>query len=134
MKTATSVRSSMAQALVTAMGAGSASLPKIEIYTGTMPASMGGTITDTLLAELEMSATPATESGGVVALEPVSNDASANADGTAGWLRILDRDGAEVAYLTVSLTGGGGELQLNDTAILTGDPVAVTSGTITVGQ
>lgn len=134
MKTAISVRSSMAQALVAAMGNGSASLPKIEIYTGTMPTSMGGTITDTLLAELEMSVPPATESGGAVSLEPVSNDASANADGTAGWLRILDRDGAEVAYLTVSLTGGGGELQLNDTAILTGDPVAVTSGTITVGQ
>ena len=133
MKFTTALRSTIAQAIVDAMANGTTSTPMIEIYDGTMPGSMGGSITDNLLAELAMTNAAATQAGGVVTLDTITNDASANASGTAGWARILDRDGAEVIYLTVSGSGGGGDLELNTVSITSGSPVAITSGTITVG-
>ncbi len=133
MKFTTALRSTIAQAIVDAMANGTTSTPMIEIYDGTMPGSMGGSITDNLLAELAMTNAAATQAGGVVTLDTITNDSSANASGTAGWARILDRDGAEVIYLTVSGSGGGGDLELNTVSITSGSPVAITSGTITVG-
>lgn len=133
MKFTTALRSTIAQAIVDAMANGTTSTPMIEIYDGTMPSSMGGSITDNLLAELAMTNAAATQAGGVVTLDTITNDSSANASGTAGWARVLDRDGAEVIYLTVSVSGGGGDLELNTVSITSGSPVAITSGTITVG-
>tara|TARA_Y100001933_G_scaffold80791_1_gene82009 strand:- start:57 stop:464 length:408 start_codon:yes stop_codon:yes gene_type:complete len=133
MKFTTALRYTIAQAIVDAMATGTTSTPMIEIYDGTMPGSMGGSITDNLLAELAMTNAAATQAGGVVTLDTITNDSSANASGTAGWARILDRDGAEVIYLTVSGSGGGGDLELNTVSITSGSPVAITSGTITVG-
>jgi len=133
MKFTTALRSTIAQAIVDAMANGTTSTPMIEIYDGTMPGSMGGSITDNLLAALAMTNAAATQAGGVVTLDTITNDSSANASGTAGWARILDRDGAEVIYLTVSGSGGGGDLELNTVSITSGSPVAITSGTITVG-
>src|SRR5690554_4649638 len=102
MKLTTVIRSTIAQVIIDAMAAGTTSTPMIEIYSGTIPGSMGGAITDTLLAELAMTNGAATKSGGVVTLDSISNDASANATGAAGWARILNRDAGEVIYLTVS--------------------------------
>jgi len=133
MKLTTALRSTIAGEIITAMATGTASTPMIEIYNGSLPTSMGGSITDTLLAELAMTNAAATQSNGVITLETITNDSSANATGTAGWARIIDRDGAEVIYLTVGATGSGADLELNTTSITSGGPVAITSGTITVG-
>jgi len=133
MKLTTVLRSTIAQAIIDAMAAGTTSTPMIEIYSGTIPASMGGSISDTLLADLAMTNGAATKSGGVVTLDAINNDPSANDTGTAGWARIIDRDASEAIYLTVSGPGGGGDLELNTTSITSGSPVAITSGVITVG-
>lgn len=133
MKLTTALRSTIAQSIIDAMASGSAGTPMAELYSGTIPASMGGTISDTLLAEMAMTNGAATKTGGIITLDAISNDSSANAAGTAGWARILDRDSAEVIYLTVTGPGGGGDIELNTTAITIGAPVAITSGVITVG-
>ena len=133
MKLTTTLRSTIAQDIIDAMASGSASDPKIEIYDGSIPAQMGQSITDTLLAELNMSTVPATETDGVITLNAVTADTAANNTGTAGWARILDRDGGEAIYLTVTETGVGGDLELNTVSISVGGPVSITSGTITVG-
>ena len=133
MKLTAALRSTIAQSIIDAMAAGTASTPMIEIYTGTIPGAMGAAISDTLLAELAMTTGAATNSGGVITLDAVTNDSSANATGTAVWARVIDRDAAEVFYLTISGTGGGGEIELNTTSITSGSPVAITSGVITVG-
>lgn len=133
MKLTTALRSAIAQDIIAAMANGTTSSPMIEIYNGTTPSSMGGSITDTLLAELAMTNAAATEASGVITLDTITNDSSANNAGTAGWARILDRDGAEVIYLTVTATGGGGDLEMNTVSITAGAPVAISSGTITVG-
>lgn len=133
MKLTTARRSTIAQGIIADMANGTAANPKIQIYNGTMPASMGGTISDTLLAELETTTTVATESNGVITFDSITDDSSANATGTAGWARILDRDGAEALYLSVTVSGGGGDLEMNTLSIESGSPVAITSGQITVG-
>ncbi len=133
MKLTTALRASIAQEILAAITNGSASNPKLEIYDGTEPSSMGQTITDTLLSEHDLTTTAGTESNGVITFGVITDDPSANNSGTAGWARILDRTGAEVLYLSVTQSGGGGNIQLNTVNISTGLPVSITSGTFTVG-
>jgi hypothetical protein len=133
MKLTTALRSTIAQAIIDAMATGTAGTPMLEIYSGTIPGAMGGTISDTLLAELAMTNGAATQASGAITLDAITNDNAANATGTAGWARIVDRDGDEVIYLTVTNTGGTGDIKLNTTALVSGSPVAITSGAITVG-
>jgi len=134
MKLTTARRSTIAQGIIADMTAGTTNPnPALEFYTGTIPASLGGAIADTLLATLTPSATVATESGGVITFGAITEDSSADATGPAGWARILDRNGVEANYLTVTGTGGGGDIELNTVDIVAGGPVAITSGTITVG-
>jgi hypothetical protein len=134
MKIATALRTTMANSMIAAMANGTTSNPKIQIYDGAMPSSMGQSITATLLAGLEATPNVATESGGVITFDAITQDSSADASGTAGWARLIDRDGAEVIYLSVSLSGGGGDLIMNTLDIAVGGPVAITSGTIQVGS
>src|SRR5678816_2508852 len=102
---------------------------KLRIYSGSRPAT-GGTAT-TLLAELTCSASAfaAAASSGVLTLNAVTADSSADATGTATWFRIVKSDG------TVTATGGGGDLELDSTSIVTGGTVSIsTPRTITAGN
>lgn len=133
MKLITALRTSIAQEIRAAIANGSTRNPKLEIYDGNEPAQMGQTITDTLLSEHDLTTTVGTISNGVITFGVITDDPSANNSGTAGWARILDRTGAEVLYLSVTQSGGGGNIQLNTVNISTGLPVSITSGTFTVG-
>lgn len=132
MKITTTRRSAIAQDLIADIAAGTTNPnPVMEIYTGTIPA-MGGTITDTLLATLTLTTQVATESSGVITFDAITEDSSADASGTAGWCRVLDRDGGEAAYFTIA-DDGSGEINFNSVSIVAGAPVAVSSLTVTVG-
>lgn len=64
---------------------------------------------------------------------PVS-DTSADNTGTAAEARIKDGDGnAVVTGLTVTATGGGGDIELDNLSIEAGQEVKINSGTITHG-
>ncbi len=103
----------------------------LRIYDGTRPAT-GGTAT-TLLAELPLSATAAAAaSGGVLTFNSITDDASANATGTATWHRATTSAGAAVFDGNVGTSGS--DLNLNSTSIVAGGNVAVTSYTITAGN
>jgi hypothetical protein len=123
----TTLRNARLDAITTA--AGNAAL--LRIYDGTRPAS-GGAAT-TLLAELTCG-TPfaAGASGGVLTLGSITQDASANASGTATWFRIVTSGGTFVADGNVGTSGS--DLNLSTTTIVSGQPVAVTSFTITEGN
>ena len=113
--------------------AGSAAL--LRIYQGTKPAIGGSDGSSTLLAQLTMG-TPfaAAASSGVLTLGTITN-ASAVATGTAQWARIQTSGGTQVIDMTVSTQAAGtGDLQLNDTSIVNGGTVAVSSATITAGN
>jgi hypothetical protein len=105
---------------------------KLRIYSGTRPAT-GGTAT-TLLAELTCNATFApAASGAVLTLNAITQDASADATGTATWFRLVKSDGT-THVLDGDVGTSGSDLNLNSTSITSGATVSVTSFTITCGN
>jgi hypothetical protein len=124
---ATTLRNAMLDAITTAAG-GSALL---SIYDGTRPAT-GGAAT-TLLAQLTCNATFApSASGGVLTLNAITQDSSANATGTATWFRITTSGATFVLDGNVGTSGS--DLNLTTTSIVATQPVSVTSFTITEGN
>ena len=103
----------------------------LRIYDGSRPAT-GGTAT-TLLAELTLNATfaPAASSG-VLTLNSITADSSANATGTATWFRIVTSGATFVMDGSVGTSGQ--DLNLSTTSIVSGATVSVTSATITAGN
>lgn len=123
----TTCRNGMLDAITTAVGASGL----LRIYDGTRPAT-GGAAT-TLLAELTCNATfAAAASSGVLTLNAITSDSSANATGTATWFRITTSGGTAVIDGNVGTSGS--DLNLNTTSIVSGGTVAVTSFTITAGN
>jgi len=107
----------------------------LRIYSGTRPATSGAETT--ILAQLTCNATFApAASGGVLTLNAITSDTSANATGTATWFRILASDGTTIVLdgSVSTVAAGTGDLQLDDTAIVLGGTVAVSSGTFTEGN
>jgi hypothetical protein len=123
-----SIRNTMLDSITTRAGASAL----LRIYDGTRPAT-GGTAT-TLLAELTCNATFApAASGGVLTLNAITTDASANATGTATWFRIVKADGTTFV-LDGNVGTSGSDLNLNSVAITSGAAVAVSSVVITEGN
>ena len=121
---AVTLRNSMLDAITTAAG-GSALL---RIYDGARPAT-GGAAT-TKLAELVCNATfaPASASG-VLTLNAIAQDISADATGTASWFRIVTAAAAFV--LDGSVAASGSDLNLTTVSIVITQPVSVTSFVVT---
>jgi hypothetical protein len=109
---------------------------KLRIYDGTRPATGGSIGAAVLLAELTYNATFApAASGGVLTLNAIADDAAADATGIATWFRAVKSDGTTfVMDGSVSVTGGGGDLQLSTNEIVVGIVIAVTSFVITAGN
>ena len=133
MKIRTSLRTALANEMLAAITTGTLGSPKLEIYSGSMPAAIGDAISGTLLAEFTLTNTFGTVSDGVITLDPIDPDTDPAATGTAGFGRLLDRDGNEVLYMTVSIVGSGGEIQLSSLDIAPGEPVSISSGVIRAG-
>jgi hypothetical protein len=105
---------------------------KLRIYSGTRPAT-GGAAT-TLLAELTCNATFApSASGGVLTLNAITADASADATGTATWFRLLKSDGTTIV-MDGDVGTAGSDLNLNSVSITAGGSVSVTSFVLTAGN
>lgn len=123
----TTVRNAMLDAITTAVGASGL----LNIYDGSRPAT-GGTAT-TLLAQLTCNATFAPgASSGVLTLNAITQDSSANASGTATWFRITTSGGTFVLDGNVGTSGS--DLNLTTTSIVALQPVSVTSFAITEGN
>ena len=119
---------------ITAAAGGSAIL---RLYDGTQPAT-GGTATNQM-AQLTMNNTfAAAAAGGVLTINSISSDTSADGGGTATWFRIttsVANGSLHVLDGTVSTVAAGtGDLQLDDTVIVGGGTVAISSATITAGN
>ena len=121
-------RNAMLDAITTRAGASA----KLRIYDGARPAT-GGAAT-TLLAELVCNATFApAAAAGVLTLNAIANDVSADATGTASWFRIVQSDGT-THVLDGSVAASGSDLNLSTVSIVVGGPVSVTSFVITEGN
>ena len=104
----------------------------LRIYSGSRPAT-GGAAT-TILAELTTNATYApAASAGVLTLNAITSDSSANATGTATWFRQLKSDGTTIAF-DGNVGTSGSDLNLNTTSLVSGGPVAISSFVLTEGN
>jgi len=132
MKLTTALRTVIATEILSAITNGTVADPTIEIYTGTTVPALGDPVSDTLLATLTMTTTAGTVTDGVITMDAITSDPAADATGTAGWARVLDRDGAPAIHITVA-DDGSGDLNLNSVNVVAGTPVAITAFTITIG-
>lgn len=127
-----SIRATMVDAIVDSLdGAGPGT---IQIRSGTRPALPTDTATGTLLATVTL-ANPAFGAGaaGVATIvDPAGVTAAAT--GTASWFRALNSSSAAKFDGSVTATGGGGDLTLASTSVVSGTTVDITGGTITVPQ
>jgi|SRR5215472_10041932 len=124
---ATASDNAAANAVVGLIDAG-AGAGTLKIYTGAQPANANSAATGTLLVTVTL-AKPSygAASAGVAALLGTPLSATAVAAGTAGWFRIADSTGATVLDGAITATGGGGELQLDNTSIANGQTVHLNS-------
>ena len=127
-------RGAMAAALITHLDA-DASPWYGEVYAGAIPASVAAAISDqTLLGTVTGSADPsATQSGGVITFNPVTEDSAADASGTAAFMRIFLGDDTAWADMDLGDLASSATGKLNTTAIVAGGPIRVNAFTITVG-
>ena len=118
--------SDFADDLNTRLNAGGAAT--VEIYTGTKPTNPDTAITtQTLLGTCTCSATAGTYANRRFTFNAITQDSAADASGTATWARFLDGAGTGVLDVDVTTTGGGGFMQMNNTAITAGGPISITS-------
>jgi len=125
----TAAQNAAANAVVDLIDGGSAGT--IKIYSGTQAANANTTPAGTLLATIAW-ANPAfgnASSGVATATDPAAVNASAT--GTAGCFLVEDSTGANVFDGSVTATGGGGDLTLSTTSLVSGSPVDITAFTYT---
>lgn len=105
----------------------------LEVYDGVRPPT-GGTPT-TLLGTLTFSdpSAPAAANG-TLTFNAITEDSSADATGTATWVRATDSTGAFVADMDAGESGSGAEAIFNTTSIVAGGPIRVDSATLTAGN
>lgn len=119
MATNNTIRTAWANDVITAAGTGA----KVNLYNGAVPVG-GASPAGTLLAECTVAGALGTASAGVITLGAVTGDASGNASGTPTFMRVLTS--ADVWIGDYAISGFP--------AITVSQPVAVTAGTITMGQ
>ncbi len=108
---------------------------KLQIRTGAQPANCAAAASGTLLAELTLpSDWMAAASAGAKALAGSWSGTGAAA-GTAAHFRIVDNAGTTCHMQgSVTATGGGGDMTLDNTSIAASQAVQVTSFTLTDGN
>ncbi len=126
------VRNAKLDAVETAIGTSAV----LKIRTGAAPANCATADSGTVLATLSLpSDWMAAASGGTKAKSGTWEDTSADAPGTAGHFRIYASDGTTChAQGTVTATGGGGDLTVDNTSFASGQAFTVTSFTLTAGN
>jgi hypothetical protein len=125
----TSARNAALDAIETAIGAS----PTLELRTGAPPANCAAADAGTLLASMALPADfLAAASGGSKALAGVWQDLAADAAGTAGHFRIKQGGTCHVQG-TVTATGGGGDMTIDNPVLAVGQQVSVTAFTLTAG-
>lgn len=128
----TAVRNAKLDAVETAIGTS----PVLKIRTGAAPADCATADSGTVLATLSLpSDWMAAASGGTKAKSGTWEDTSADATGTAAHFRLYASDGTTChAQGTVTATGGGGDMTVDNTSFAAGQAFTVTSFTLTAGN
>lgn len=128
----TAVRNAMLDAIETAVGTAAV----LKIRSGAAPANVAAADSGTVLATLSLpSDWMSAASSGSKAKTGTWEDASADAAGTAAHWRLYASEGTTChAQGTVTATGGGGDLTVDNTSFAAGQTFTITSFTITAGN
>lgn len=128
----TAVRNARLDAIESTIGTD----PILEIRTGAPPANCAAGDSGTVLATLTLpSDWMAAASSGSKAKSGTWQDSSADGAGTAGHFRIKD-SGGSTCHLqgTVTATGGGGDMTVDNAVFAAGQNFTITSFTLTDGN
>lgn len=127
-----SVRNAKLDAVETTIGTSAV----LKIRTGSAPANCATADSGTVLATLSLpSDWMAAASSGSKSKNGTWEDTSADATGTAEHFRLYASDGTTChAQGTVTATGGGGDLTVDNTSFASGQSFTVTSFTLTAGN
>jgi hypothetical protein len=116
----------MLNPLVTLLNSGT-----LEFYTGTQPATGDTALSgNTLLGTLTFNATSGTVASGTLTLNSVTQDSAADATGTATFARMKTSGAVVIGDVDVGTSGAS--INMNTTSIVTGGPISITSGTISI--
>lgn len=126
------VNNARLDAIETAIGASAV----LKIRTGAAPANCAAADTGTVLATVNLPADwMAAAASASKAKSGTWQDASADAAGTAAHFRIYATDGTTVHMQgTVTATGGGGDMTVDNTSFASGQSFTVNSFTITAAN
>lgn len=127
----TTIRNAQANQIESTIGTS----PKLQIRTGAQPTNCAATNSGSLLAELTLpSDWLAAASSGAVALAGTWTG-TASGTGTAGHFRIFDSAATTCHYQgSITATGGGGDMTLDNTSIASGQTINITAFTHTMGN
>lgn len=108
----------------------------LKIRTGSAPADCGTADSGTVLATLPLpSDWMAAASGGSKSKSGTWQDTSADGTGTAGHFRLYASDGTTCHLQgTVTITGDGGDMTLDNTSLATGQTITITGFSLTDGN
>ena len=125
------VRNAKLDAYETAIG----TAPKLQIRTGSQPANCAAADSGSMLCEITLpSDWMSAASGGVKALLGTWQG-TASGTGTAGHFRIKDSGGTTCHDQgSITATGGGGDMTVDNTSIASGQTVTVTTFSKTEGN
>lgn len=128
----TAVRNARLDSIETTIGTSAI----LKIRTGAQPANCAAADSGSVLATLSLpSDWLAAASGGSKAKSGTWEDASADASGTAGHFRVYDSGGTTCHIQgSITATGGGGDMTLDNTNIASGQDIIITSFTLTDGN
>jgi hypothetical protein len=123
------VRNARLDAIETSIGTSAV----LRIRTGAPPATCATADSGTVLATLNLPTDwMAAASSGSKAKSGTWEDLTADATGTAAHFRVYDSGGTVCGIQgTVTATGGGGDMTLDNTSIASGQQVTVTTFTLT---
>lgn len=132
MQYSVTVRNQKLDAVETAIGTS----PILEIRTGSPPANCAAADSGSVLATVNLpSDWMAAASSGSKAKSGTWQDASADAAGTAGHFRIKDSGGSTCHIQgTVTATGGGGDMTVDNASFAAGQNFTITGFTLTAGN
>jgi hypothetical protein len=131
-KMSIAVRNARLDAVETAIGTSAV----LKIRTGAAPADCATADSGTVLATLNLpSDWMAAASSGSKAKSGTWEDSSADATGTAAHFRLYASDGSTCHMQgTVTATGGGGDMEVDNTSFAAGQKFTVTTFTLTDGN
>lgn len=127
----TTVRNAMLDSVETTIGTS----PHLKIFTGSPPATCATADSGTLLADLTLpSDWLSAASSGTISKSGTWSDSSADGTGTAGYYRVYSSGGTCHLQGTVTATGGGGDLTVDNTSFAAGQSFSITTWSLSAAN